>query len=75
MPFVWIPWDFADNCEPPCGFWELNRSLLEEHPVLLTSKPSPGSPLPCCHGKRRGAAVSVLCAALILAGVLIVLTS
>ena len=29
-----------DDCEPPCGCWELNRGPLEEQPVLLTAKPS-----------------------------------
>ena len=26
--------------KPPCGSWELNSGLLEEQPVLLTTKPS-----------------------------------
>lgn len=28
------------GCEPPCRCWEVNPGPLEEHPVLLTSKPS-----------------------------------
>jgi hypothetical protein len=24
-----------DDCEPPCGFWELSSGPLEEQPVLL----------------------------------------
>jgi hypothetical protein len=27
-----------DNCELPCGCWELNLSPLEEQPMLLTTK-------------------------------------
>ena len=30
----------TDDCEPPCGCWELNSEFLEEQPVLLTSEPS-----------------------------------
>jgi hypothetical protein len=30
----------TDSCELPCGYWELNLDPLEEHPVLLTTKPS-----------------------------------
>jgi len=30
----------TDGCEPPCGFWELNPSPLQEQQVLLISKPS-----------------------------------
>jgi hypothetical protein len=30
----------TDGCEPPCGCWELNSGPLEEHSVLLTTKPS-----------------------------------
>jgi hypothetical protein len=26
--------------EPPCGCWELERSRLEEQPLLLTTEPS-----------------------------------
>ena len=33
----------ADGLEPPSGFWELNPSLLEEQPVLLTTEQSPQS--------------------------------
>ena len=29
-----------DGCEPPCRCQELNSGLLEEQPVLLTTKPS-----------------------------------
>lgn len=29
-----------DGCEPPCRCWEVNPGPPEEHPVLLTSKPS-----------------------------------
>jgi hypothetical protein len=29
-----------DDCEPPCGCWELNSGPLEEQPLLLTYKPS-----------------------------------
>ena len=29
-----------DDCEPPCGSWELKPDLLEEQPVLLTTEPS-----------------------------------
>ena len=28
----------TDRCELPCGCWELNPGLLEEQPVLLTTK-------------------------------------
>ena len=28
------------GCEPPCGSWELNSELFEEHSVLLTTEPS-----------------------------------
>ena len=28
----------TDNCELPCGYWELNLGPLEEQPVLLTAK-------------------------------------
>jgi hypothetical protein len=30
----------TDNCELPCGFWELNPGPLEEQPRLLTTQPS-----------------------------------
>lgn len=30
----------ADGCKPPCGFWELNSCLLQEH-VNLIMEPSP----------------------------------
>jgi hypothetical protein len=37
-------WSFGtgvtDGCEPPCECWELNLSLLDEQPVLLTTEPS-----------------------------------
>jgi hypothetical protein len=29
-----------DNCELPCGCWELNPGPLEEQPVLSTAEPS-----------------------------------
>ena len=29
-----------DGCEPPCGCWELNSGLLEDHSALLTPEPS-----------------------------------
>ena len=29
----------TDSCEPLCGYWELNLSSLEEHPVLLLTEP------------------------------------
>jgi hypothetical protein len=29
----------ANGCELPCGCWESNPGLLEEHPVLLLAKP------------------------------------
>ena len=29
-----------NGCEPPCGCWELNLSLLQEYPVHLTTEPS-----------------------------------
>ena len=29
-----------DSCELPCGCWELNPDLLEEHSVLLTAEQS-----------------------------------
>ena len=29
-----------DSCEPLCGCWESNLGLLEDQPVLLTTKPS-----------------------------------
>ena len=28
-----------DDCEPPCGCWELNSGLMEEQPVLLSTEP------------------------------------
>jgi hypothetical protein len=31
---------FADGCEPPCGFWDLNSGPLEEQSMLLTTEPS-----------------------------------
>ena len=31
---------FSDNCELPCGCWELNPGSLEEQSVLLTAEPS-----------------------------------
>jgi hypothetical protein len=30
----------TDDCEPPCGCWELNSGPLEEQSVLLTTEPS-----------------------------------
>ena len=30
----------TDDCESPCGCWELNSGPLEEQPVLLTTEPS-----------------------------------
>ena len=30
----------TDDCEPPCGCWDLNLGPLEEHSVLLTTEPS-----------------------------------
>jgi hypothetical protein len=30
----------TDDCEPPCGCWELNSEPLEEQSVLLTVEPS-----------------------------------
>ena len=30
----------TNNCELPCGFWELNPGHLEEHLVLLTADQS-----------------------------------
>jgi len=30
----------TDSCEPLCGCWESNWSLLEEQPVLLNTDPS-----------------------------------
>ena len=29
-----------NDCEPPCGCWELNPGPLQDQPVLLTSEPS-----------------------------------
>jgi hypothetical protein len=29
-----------DDCEPPCGCWELNSGPLQEQPVFLTTEPS-----------------------------------
>ena len=29
-----------DDCEPSCGFWDLNLGPLEEQSVLLTAEPS-----------------------------------
>ena len=44
-----------DDCEPPCGGWELNSGPLEEQPVLLTSEPSLQPPkLSCYLEKKRG---------------------
>ena len=37
----WIPGTgVLDDCETPCGYWELNPGSLEQQPVLLTAKPS-----------------------------------
>jgi hypothetical protein len=30
----------TDDCEPPCGCWELNAGLLEKKSMLLTAEPS-----------------------------------
>ena len=30
----------TDDCEPPCGSWELNSGPLEGQLVLLTAEPS-----------------------------------
>jgi hypothetical protein len=30
----------ADNQKLPCGYWELNPSLLEGQPVLITAEPT-----------------------------------
>jgi hypothetical protein len=30
----------TDDCELPCGCWELNSGPLVEQPVLLTTEPS-----------------------------------
>jgi hypothetical protein len=29
-----------DDCEPPCGCWDLNSGPVEEQSVLLTTEPS-----------------------------------
>jgi hypothetical protein len=29
----------TDDCELPCGCWELNQGPVEDHPVLLTAEP------------------------------------
>ena len=29
----------TDDCEPPCGCWELNSGHLEEQAMLLTIEP------------------------------------
>lgn len=34
-----ITWPRSYSCELLSGCWELNHSLLEEQPVLLTSEP------------------------------------
>ena len=34
------PDPITDDCEPPCGCWELNSGPLEEQAMLLTSEPS-----------------------------------
>ena len=37
----WIPGTgVTDGCELLCGSWDLNMSLLEVQPVLLTAEPS-----------------------------------
>jgi E3 ubiquitin-protein ligase NEDD4 len=28
-----------DGCEPQCGFWELNLSVMQEQQVLLPAEP------------------------------------
>ena len=35
----------TDNCEPPCGCWELNLGPLQEQQVLLTSEWSLKAPI------------------------------
>jgi hypothetical protein len=30
----------SDDCEPPCGCWELNSGPLEEQSLHLTTEPS-----------------------------------
>ena len=30
----------SDDCEPPCGCWELNSGPLEEQAMLLSTEPS-----------------------------------
>jgi hypothetical protein len=30
----------TDDCEPPCGCWDLNSGPLEEQSLLLTAEPS-----------------------------------
>ena len=32
--------EVKDNCQLPCGCWELNPGPLQEQPVLLTTEPS-----------------------------------
>jgi hypothetical protein len=34
------PDPITDDCEPPCGCWELNSGPLEEQSDLLTTEPS-----------------------------------
>jgi hypothetical protein len=36
--------EVIDDCELPCGCWELNLGLLEEQPVLLSTESSPQTP-------------------------------
>jgi hypothetical protein len=35
----------TNSCELPSGSWDLNRSLLEKHSVLLTAYPSLQAPV------------------------------
>jgi hypothetical protein len=35
-----IPLQMVDDCEPPCGCWELNSGPLEEQAVLFLSQGS-----------------------------------
>jgi hypothetical protein len=49
--YAWCPWrpeegirspgtGVADDCEPLCGYWELNPGPFEEYTVFLTMDPS-----------------------------------
>ena len=35
--------EVTDSCEPPCGYWKSNHDPLQEHPLFLTTEPSPFS--------------------------------